>query len=136
MGLSNVAFARRCSTNSLQVKGAQIHVPRLRNSERQAKSRLDVLMCTHEFGPHHAIYSVSCLVQGQTGCFSFSSQTLRPIDVAHGLPAGEKTGAANRIRTCDPIITNDVLYRLSYCGTFSMWAGPRLALPGGAKAGA
>jgi hypothetical protein len=35
-----------------------------------------------------------------------------------------KTGAANRIRTCDPIITNDVLYRLSYCGTFSMWAGP------------
>src|SRR5881394_2123763 len=27
-----------------------------------------------------------------------------------------KTGAANRIRTCDPVITNDVLYQLSYCG--------------------
>jgi hypothetical protein len=25
-------------------------------------------------------------------------------------------GAANRIRTCDPVITNDVLYQLSYCG--------------------
>ena len=48
----------------------------------------------------------------------------------------KKTGAANRIRTCDPIITNDVLYRLSYCGTFSMGADPRLALPGGAKDGA
>ena len=29
---------------------------------------------------------------------------------------GLKSGAASRIRTCDPIITNDVLYRLSYCG--------------------
>ena len=28
----------------------------------------------------------------------------------------QKTGAANRIRTCDPVITNDVLYQLSYCG--------------------
>jgi hypothetical protein len=27
-----------------------------------------------------------------------------------------KTGAANRTRTCDPVITNDVLYQLSYCG--------------------
>ena len=26
------------------------------------------------------------------------------------------TGAANRTRTCDPVITNDVLYQLSYCG--------------------
>jgi hypothetical protein len=26
------------------------------------------------------------------------------------------SGAANRIRTCDPVITNDVLYQLSYCG--------------------
>jgi len=25
-------------------------------------------------------------------------------------------GAANRTRTCDPVITNDVLYQLSYCG--------------------
>jgi hypothetical protein len=28
----------------------------------------------------------------------------------------ERTGAANRTRTCDPVITNDVLYQLSYCG--------------------
>jgi hypothetical protein len=27
-----------------------------------------------------------------------------------------KTGAARGIRTPDPVITNDVLYRLSYCG--------------------
>src|SRR4030081_3583113 len=27
-----------------------------------------------------------------------------------------RCGAANRIRTCDPVITNDVLYQLSYCG--------------------
>ena len=27
-----------------------------------------------------------------------------------------KNGAANRTRTCDPVITNDVLYQLSYCG--------------------
>jgi hypothetical protein len=27
-----------------------------------------------------------------------------------------KAGAANRTRTCDPVITNDVLYQLSYCG--------------------
>ena len=30
--------------------------------------------------------------------------------------AFEKSGAARGIRTPDPIITNDVLYRLSYCG--------------------
>jgi hypothetical protein len=30
--------------------------------------------------------------------------------------AGRESGAANRIRTCDPVITNDVLYQLSYCG--------------------
>src|SRR6266566_9665655 len=29
---------------------------------------------------------------------------------------GLECGAANRIRTCDPVITNDVLYQLSYCG--------------------
>jgi hypothetical protein len=29
---------------------------------------------------------------------------------------GPKRGAANRTRTCDPVITNDVLYQLSYCG--------------------
>jgi len=29
---------------------------------------------------------------------------------------GLESGAANRTRTCDPVITNDVLYQLSYCG--------------------
>jgi hypothetical protein len=28
----------------------------------------------------------------------------------------KELGAANRTRTCDPVITNDVLYQLSYCG--------------------
>src|SRR5438445_13652011 len=35
-------------------------------------------------------------------------------------------GAANRIRTCDPVITNDVLYQLSYCGT-----APEISAGGG-----
>ena len=30
--------------------------------------------------------------------------------------SGPKFGAAREIRTPDPIITNDVLYQLSYCG--------------------
>ena len=38
----------------------------------------------------------------------------------------ERGGAANRTRTCDPVITNDVLYQLSYCGgpdaAFGEWA--------------
>jgi hypothetical protein len=36
-------------------------------------------------------------------------------------------GAANRTRTCDPVITNDVLYQLSYCG------GPSGAFRNGLK---
>ena len=32
-----------------------------------------------------------------------------------------KTGAAEETRTPDPIITNDVLYQLSYGGTFLVW---------------
>src|SRR6187551_3451182 len=35
----------------------------------------------------------------------------------------EKAGAARGIRTPDPIITNDVLYRLSYCGIGASGAG-------------
>ena len=34
---------------------------------------------------------------------------------------GEHSGAAEETRTPDPIITNDVLYQLSYSGTF--WSG-------------
>ena len=40
--------------------------------------------------------------------------------------ATKTNGAANRTRTCDPVITNDVLYQLSYCGgpdaAFGEWA--------------
>ena len=39
---------------------------------------------------------------------------------------GLKSGAAEGIRTPDPIITNDVLYQLSYSGTFRQG---RAALP-------
>ena len=31
--------------------------------------------------------------------------------------SGERSGAGDRTRTYDPIITNDVLYQLSYTGT-------------------
>ncbi len=39
---------------------------------------------------------------------------------------GEHNGAAEETRTPDPIITNDVLYQLSYSGTFwfSFYYGP------------
>jgi hypothetical protein len=40
---------------------------------------------------------------------------------------GPDRGAANRTRTCDPVITNDVLYQLSYCG------GPNGAFRDGLK---
>jgi hypothetical protein len=39
-------------------------------------------------------------------------------------PDNDLTGAARGIRTPDPVITNDVLYRLSYCG------GPCSSRPG------
>ena len=34
---------------------------------------------------------------------------------------GGHIGAAEETRTPDPIITNDVLYQLSYSGTFLVW---------------
>ena len=40
----------------------------------------------------------------------------------------EKNGAAEGTRTPDPIITNDVLYQLSYSGTL-LCLGPTMALP-------
>src|SRR3978361_2373891 len=40
-----------------------------------------------------------------------------------------RSGAANRTRTCDPVITNDVLYQLSYCGEPNASLGPRPETP-------
>ena len=40
----------------------------------------------------------------------------------------EKNGAAEGTRTPDPIITNDVLYQLSYSGTL-LFHGPIMAAP-------
>jgi hypothetical protein len=57
--------------------------------------------------------------------FATPRQPVRPEVVTHVLGticypclrAGHsKTGAARGIRTPDPVITNDVLYQLSYCG--------------------
>jgi hypothetical protein len=45
----------------------------------------------------------------------------RPIASHCGHLQGKIIGAANRTRTCDPVITNDVLYQLSYCG--EPWRG-------------
>ena len=44
-----------------------------------------------------------------------SQLTLNGVSILSDL-FGWGTGAANRTRTCDPVITNDVLYQLSYCG--------------------
>jgi hypothetical protein len=41
----------------------------------------------------------------------------------------KRRGAANRTRTCDPVITNDVLYQLSYCGGPNASLGPRPETP-------
>jgi hypothetical protein len=41
---------------------------------------------------------------------------------------GEKNGAAEGTRTPDPIITNDVLYQLSYSGTL-LWRRPIKLVP-------
>ena len=41
----------------------------------------------------------------------------------------EKTGAARGIRTPDPLITNEVLYQLSYCGILVCAGGPPRARP-------
>jgi hypothetical protein len=38
------------------------------------------------------------------------------LNFAVSMIAVERNGAARGIRTPDPVITNDVLYRLSYCG--------------------
>jgi len=52
-----------------------------------------------------------------------SNETASEKKISRALPAREskprtfsKIGAARGTRTPDPIITNDVLYRLSYCG--------------------
>src|SRR5580692_1246707 len=47
----------------------------------------------------------------------FSSQRWPPWH----RPGTHDVGAADRIRTYDPRITNAVLYRLSYCGISSTW---------------
>lgn len=41
---------------------------------------------------------------------------VRKADLKKAININYLSGAANRIRTCDPVITNDVLYQLSYCG--------------------
>src|SRR5450755_2064664 len=46
-------------------------------------------------------------------------------------PPRRNAGAANRTRTCDPVITNDVLYQLSYCGgpSGAFGTGPKTLAP-------
>lgn len=43
--------------------------------------------------------------------------------------SGEEFGAAEGTRTPDPIITNDVLYQLSYSGALLASGPPRVRLP-------
>ncbi len=42
-------------------------------------------------------------------------------------PMPVRNGAAYRIRTYDPLITNEVLYQLSYCGIWFATETPREA---------
>ena len=60
------------------------------------------------------------IIHGDTPRAATGLQTQRRHEVfSEMLRSGlsdEKAGAANRTRTCDPVITNDVLYQLSYCG--------------------
>src|SRR3954465_15105205 len=57
-----------------------------------------------------------------TGDFAGASVLVRAM-VWSGCRLDKKRGAANRTRTCDPVITNDVLYQLSYCGGPNAAAG-------------
>jgi hypothetical protein len=50
------------------------------------------------------------------GSFNVKPRAAAQIDQRNKPKFNVLTGAANRIRTCDPVITNDVLYQLSYCG--------------------
>jgi hypothetical protein len=59
---------------------------------------------------------------GQAARSSECIQTQEQYDDMQNVLQNDNTrsaGAANRIRTCDPVITNDVLYQLSYCGNGS-----------------
>src|SRR5262249_51660617 len=50
------------------------------------------------------------------GARSLRMGMLRLEGRAHRSKAPACIVAASRTRTCDPVITNDVLYQLSYCG--------------------
>lgn len=58
----------------------------------------------------HVIGQTSIANSFKSQCFWMSSDDF-----------GERSGAAEETRTPDPIITNDVLYQLSYSGTFLVW---------------
>src|SRR3954462_11444657 len=49
-----------------------------------------------------------------TPCHSFSNPRHRQLESRSAVRDGN--GAARGIRTPDPLITNEVLYQLSYCG--------------------
>ncbi len=51
----------------------------------------------------------------RAGC-AFAQAALRAAQRSRNSKVAPGGGAASRTRTCDPVITNDVLYQLSYCG--------------------
>jgi hypothetical protein len=56
-------------------------------------------------------------VAGYGGSGQISAVKLNMPRVTHASgPDTQLAGAARGIRTPDPVITNDVLYQLSYCG--------------------
>src|SRR6516164_10350174 len=62
----------------------------------------------------------SLFVRRPASLFELRRGSLRYVRLAGPKLAKQaKAGAARGIRTPDPIITNDVLYQLSYCGALS-----------------
>src|SRR6516164_10600848 len=66
----------------------------------------------------------SLFVRRPASLFELRRGSLRYVRLAGPKLAKQaKAGAARGIRTPDPIITNDVLYQLSYCGFTSDFSG-------------
>jgi hypothetical protein len=70
------------------------------------------------FGSSFRRHQRSSFIVGGYGVVPFHKRTRRGPKTAqeNDIYFNNLSGAANRTRTCDPVITNDVLYQLSYCG--------------------
>ncbi|GEM_PF-4474238 len=102
-----------------------LHRKKINISTVLAGQRLGIKEVDAAFGSSASRTMASRLVRPGAKSPAAPRQPLRPKVVTHGLgtfcylclQAGHDfVGAARGIRTPGPIITNDVLYQLSYCG--------------------